>query len=122
MCSVSSQGGRAPSQEPRFDGAQLHRGQPALLPGLHVALQSARVRPEAPVRQDPLIGGVREASEPSPSATAQRRQDGRPQPQPHGGHPRHDSCPEQGRLNRLAWPLLLGEGTVQRRGGNRGRE
>ncbi|KAI3373417.1 hypothetical protein L3Q82_022030, partial [Scortum barcoo] len=43
---------------------------------------------------------------PRPPAPAQRRQDGRPQPQPHGGHTRHDPCPEQGRLNRLARPLL----------------
>lgn len=103
LLSVSPpQRGRAASQESRFNRSKLHRGQPALLTGLHVALQPARVRPEASVRQDPLVRGVRQASEPGSGAAALGRQDGRLQPESHGGHPRHGSCPDEGRFDRLA--------------------
>lgn len=103
LLSVSPpQRGCAPSQESRFNCSKLHCGQPALLTGLHVAFQPARVCPEASVRQDSLIRGVRQASEPSSGAAALGWQDGRLQPESHGGHPCHGSCPDEGRFNRLA--------------------
>lgn len=102
---VVPQRGRTSSEESCFNSPQLHCGQPALLPGLHVAFQPAWVYTEAPVRQDSFLRGVWQASEQRPSAPDQHCKDGRAQPQPHGCHSCHDPCPEQGWLNCLVCPV-----------------